>query len=270
MIAGTIPVSPFALPPDAAGEADIVLSSYASPALLVTVVDGIGEPVADAEVGIFRSNATTTSATGRGATTQTNWNGGSGQDDIGSMTRYFQSDGDISTPNGSLQLRRSGGTYATEGWLESSTFDMGTSTDFATISWLPGTQDSRLGTNPVRMQVATNLEVTATSTWSFVGPDGTSSSYYTTPGLSLHSSHDGDRYLRYRIFLSRSTQNRTPTISDVSFSYSSECSPPGQALFTGISSGSTRVTVSRPGYVTSVQTINVASGWNSLVVTLGQ
>jgi hypothetical protein len=249
---------------------DLVLASRSYPALLVTVLDGAGNPIADANVAVFVGGATSTRQTGRGASSQTNWNGTTGQSLIGSLTRYWQTDGNISTPTGNLQLRRSGSTYVTSGWLESSTFDLGTTTEFGVFSWLPATQNANLGTNPVRFQVATNESNTSTTTWSYVGPDGTSSTFFTSPGTSLNAMHNGDRYIRYKIYLSRSTTNTTPTVTDVSFTYSTECAPPGQASFGGLTAGSARITVSKSGFATQILTRTISSTWNTLIVTLGE
>lgn len=272
MLIGTNPPTPLALAPDSSATLDLVVRSRSYPALMVTVIDGAGNPVADADVSLYVSSATTTKQTSRGSTAQTNWNGGSGQDLVGSLTRYKSSDGNINTTSspGNLRLAQTSGVYATSGWLESSTFDLATTTDFGALNWQPATQAANLGTNPVRFQVATNDTLSATTTWTYVGPDGTSASYYTISGTPFNTEHDGARYIRYKVFLSRSTANATPIVSDVAFSYTTECSPPGQTYFAPTGTGSARVTVSKAGYITSRQNITLSSGWNSLVVTLGE
>ncbi len=50
--------------------------------------------------------------------------------------------------------------------------------------------------------------------FSFVGPDNTASTYFTTSGASL-AQFDGSRYLEYEAFLSSSEAASTPTLSDV-------------------------------------------------------
>jgi prepilin-type N-terminal cleavage/methylation domain-containing protein len=272
MLIGTNPPQPLAVAPDISASLDLVLAARSYPALVVTVLDGSGEPVADADVSLFVSSATTTKQTSRGATAQTNWSGGSGQDLVGSLTQYKTSDGQVNTTSspGNLRLSSTSGTYALSGWLESSTFDLGTTTDFGALNWQPATQAANLGANPVRFQVATNDTLSATTTWSYKGPDGTSGSYYTVSGTPFHADHDSERYVRYKVFLSRSTANATPIVSDVSFSYTTDCAPPGQTYFSGTGSGSARVTVSKEGYVTSRQNVTLTTGWNSLVMTLGE
>jgi prepilin-type N-terminal cleavage/methylation domain-containing protein len=270
MIVGTNPPYPFTLQPDSTMDIDLVLASRLYPALLVTVLDGAGNPIADANVSVFIGGATSTRQTGRGASSQTNWNGGASQALIGSLTRYWQTDGNIATPSGELQLRRSGSTFLTSGWLESSTFDLGTTTEFGVMSWLPATQNANLGANPVRFQIATNEFNTSTTTWSYVGPDGTSSTFFTSPGTSINATHNGDRFVRYKVYLSRSTTNATPAVTDVSFTYATECAPPGQASFGGLGTGSARITVSKSGFLSQILTRTIGSAWNSVVVTLGQ
>src|SRR5690606_6504744 len=129
----------------------------------------------------------------RGSTTQTDWSGGGGQEEIGDMGSYYASNGNITvlSPAGQLSLTGAPPSYSSSGYLESSTFDLGTTTEFHNISWLPESQLSETGAGSVRFQIASNIEVTPTSTWDFVGPNGSAGSYYETSGDSISSAHDG-------------------------------------------------------------------------------
>jgi putative transposon-encoded protein len=55
--------------------------------------------------------------------------------------------------------------------------------------------------------------------FNFVGPDGTSSTFFTTSGASL-SQFNGFRYLRYEAFLSTSNSSVTPSLSSVAVCFS--------------------------------------------------
>ena len=56
--------------------------------------------------------------------------------------------------------------------------------------------------------------------FNYVGPNGTSSSYFTSSNQSL-SQFDGYRYLKYRAYLSTSKSSSTPVLSDASVCFSS-------------------------------------------------
>ena len=142
------------------------------------------------------------------------------------------------------------------GELISSTIDLVEPTIFQQLSWVPSGQPSGVGATPVKFQIATNSDNT---TWDFVGPDGTASSYYTSPVSDISSTHDDDRYLRYKLFLSTDDTSKTPSINDIAITYTSGCLPPGQTDFAGLSSGSYTVTVSKSGYTTTVKTITISS-----------
>jgi hypothetical protein len=266
-IAGTIPLTPFLLSPNTTQTFKIVLAPQANRNLLVTIVEsGTGLPVSGASVRVRKNPLDQTKTTGVGVLTQTAWNGASGQATIGSLTRYYESDGNVETnsPAGDLKLYRSG-TYVPSGALTSSTFDLGVASDFSQLQWLPLTQPVQTGTNPVRFQVATNND---NATWDYKGPDGTSATYYTTPGTTIHSGHNGSRYIRYKTYLQTGNTAYTPTISDVSFTYTTGCTPPGQVLFTGLASGNHTLTVSKTGYTAHSSTVSMSSNERQVTVTL--
>lgn len=268
-VAGTIPLTPFLLSPNATQDFKIVLAPQANRNALITVVEsGTGLPVSGAVVRFKKGTSyDQTKTTGVGVLTQTAWNGASGQATIGSLTRYYESDGNIETnsPAGDMKLYKPSSTYVPSGTLTSSTFDLGTASDFAQLNWLAVSQPAQTGTDPVRFQIATNNDNT---TWDYKGPDGTSSTYYTTPGMTIHSGHNGSRYIRYKVFLQTSNTAYTPTISDVSFTYTTGCTPPGQVLFTGTPSGNHTLTVSKTGYTAHSSTVSMSSNERQITVTL--
>jgi len=139
--------------------------------------------------------------------------------------------------------------YDTLGELISSTFDLGeaapTLSDFTTISWHPVSQPPETGGESVRFQIASNND---NSTWNYIGPDGTDGSYYTGSTADINSSHDGDRYLRYKFLLSTEDEYYSPTLTDVRIGYTLACLPPGQAFFPNMSSGSHVIEVNLEDY----------------------
>ena len=47
---------------------------------------------------------------------------------------------------------------------------------------------------------------------------------------------------------------QTPQVSEVLFTYTNQCTPPGQAFFNSLSSGNYTLEVSRDGYDTQIDT----------------
>jgi hypothetical protein len=107
----------------------------------------------------------------------------------------------------------------------------------------------------VQFQLAANND---NATWDFVGPDGTSATYYTVPGTTISTALAHKRYVRYKAFLQSASTSTTPVISNVTINYMSGCYTPGQAMFAGLTQGGGyQVVIQMPGYLT--QTINNVS-----------
>lgn len=111
-----------------------------------------------------------------------------------------------------------GSGYLSAGDLVSSTKDSapptGSTTTWNTISF---TDAVPTGTS-IKFQAAASNS--SGGPFNFVGPDGTSASYFTTTGADL-SRFNGNRYLKYRAFLGTSSSASTPTLNDVSVCYTS-------------------------------------------------
>ena len=108
-------------------------------------------------------------------------------------------------------------TYVNSGFAAAGTFvsslkdanpAVGRMPTWTTLSW---TATTPAGT-AVKFQVAGSNN--ANGPFSFVGPDGTAGTYFTTTGASL-SQFNGFRYLRYEAFLSTSNSSATPSLSSV-------------------------------------------------------
>jgi hypothetical protein len=231
--------------------------------LLVTVKDSSTSlPLSGALVELS-GGVDESKTTGLGYLSQTDWSGGSGQATTTDSTKYFADDGNAETdsPAGDLKLKNSFGSYLANTILESSTFDAGSSTNFHNLFWNPTDQPVDAGTTSVLFQIATNATTSATTTWSFRGPDGTASTYYLASGANTNVVHNSDRFLRYKAYLSTQNASTTPIISDFSFTYTSSCTPPGQVIFSGLSNGSYTLTVSKSGYATSTSSFTITSSW---------
>ena len=150
------------------------------------------------------------------------------------------------------------------GTLESSTFDTGTTSNFYSLNWTPLSQYS---STSVAFQFATSPS--STGPWNYLGPNGSGSAYYSSPGMQISSVNNNAEYARYKAYLTTKIATVTPSINDVSFTYTSGCLPPGQVIFQGLSTGSSTLTVSKSGYTTYTSSaFNIVSGWQSKAVQL--
>jgi hypothetical protein len=268
---GTIPLLPFALSPNSTQNVTLVLAPISGRQLLVSVKDGAtGLPLTDATVELSLGAYDSTQMTDRGFITQTDWSGGDLQATSSDPSKFFTSDGNIDYTGfpGEVRLKQIFGNYQSSGTLTSSIYDLGSASNFYQILWNPGSEPAEAGTSSVQFQIASGNDP-ATTTWNYIGPDGTAGSYYTSSNQNIANANSGDRYIRYKMYLSTASTTFTPTISDVSLTFASSCVPPGQVLFNSISStGAATLTVNKAGYQPYSGTVNIGSGYQSAVVSL--
>jgi prepilin-type N-terminal cleavage/methylation domain-containing protein len=270
---GVNPPSPFSVLPDSVQNVDLIIAAGTPQNLLVTVKDSAtGLPLSGVSLTLSQGSFSETKMTGMGFLEQTDWSGGSGQDDFTDKTRYWNDDGNVETVStpGELELKKVLGSYVSSGVLTSSVFDTGTSSNFSNIVWSPTSQPPQTGADSVKVQLATASSNTATTTWDYLGPDGTSGSFYTLSDNNINTIHNGDRYFRYKIFLSTEAFNKTPNVSNAAIVYTSDCIPPGQALFSGHSSGNHDLLLEKAGYQTRTLGVNLILGndWQSFETTM--
>lgn len=266
-IIGTNAVFPINLVPGSTQDVQLVVAPKDPQSLLVIVKDIVTQlPLASTTVQLEYGAFDETLITGRGFLGQTSWSGGGGQDSFVSQNQYFSSSNiDYNNPAGDIKLTGSFGTYDPSGNLISSTFDTGTTTNFQQIQWSPLDQPPDAGADSVRLQFATNNDGT---TWDYLGPDGTSGSYFTTANSNISATHNGTRYARYKVLLDTASTTYTPNISDVSFTFSSSCVPSGQVLFSGLSNGTYNLNIEREGYVDYTQSVDITTAWKQVEVFL--
>lgn len=268
-LAGVSVLSPFSVAPGATQEVQIVMLPNNPSAVLVTVRDPLGLPIAGADVTLDPGGAPTTLVTGRGFLRQTDWSGGSGQDAWTDATRYFSDDGNVDTIGtpGEVKLVNTLGVYAASGILESSTFDTGSASNFYQLTFLPVAQPPQTG-NSVRLQIATAND--PGGPWNYLGPDGTAATFYDATTPDIAAVHNGNRYLRYKLYLSTDDPAFTPNVADIQFTFTSACVPPGQVLFQGLASGNYNLSVTKTGYAPHGSVVSVSAGtpWQETQVTL--
>ncbi len=268
-IAGSIPMLPVDLTPGLTQNAFLIMRAISGISLLVQVKDaGTGLPLSDAAVRVYNgAGYDQTISTGVGYLRQTDWSGGSGQVNYTDTAKYFSDNGNVNVSSaGDIKLKKAGGDYLNSGWLESSSIDFGAAANYNNIIFSPLSQPSRTGVNPISFQIATaNSE--NPNQWVFLGPNGTSTTYYTATSTNINSVHNGDRYLRYKVFLNTADDSYTPTLSEVSFTYTNSCTPPGQSYFNGLPSGDYTIDVSRTGYSTK-STADTITSTSQILINL--
>lgn len=246
-LAGSVPILPINMTAGLTQAASLIFEPYSQYSMLVSVRDsGTQQPLTDVSVRLKKGAYDNTVTTSIGYVRQTDWSGGSGQVLYTDLTKYFADNAniEINSPAGDLELVKVGNTYQNPGWLESSIFDMGPSVTYRNVFWDPISQPN--GTS-VRLQLATSNTSTPAS-WYFAGPDGTNSTYYTVTTSLIYANHTNDRYMKYKVYLDTADTSKTPQVFDLIFTYTNQCTPPGQAYFGSLSSGTYTLEVSKDGY----------------------
>ncbi len=259
-IAGSIPLLPVFLTPDTNQDLTVILRAHSANSLLVQVEDASTQlPLSNVTAHLTGPSSYDRSVlTGLGYIRQTNWASGSGSASF-VEGRYFSDNGfvSVSASPGDIVLSKSGQNYTlSQGILTSGTFDLGTVVNFNNVLITPTTQPVQAGTQSVKMQIATSNSSTPAS-WLFLGPDGTAGSYYTVTNTLIAATSSGKRYMRYQVTLSTINNKFTPTFSEVAFTYTDSCIPPGQTFFDSLTAGSYTLMLSAVGYVDSTTTIDV-------------
>jgi hypothetical protein len=237
MVLGTSPIQEISVLPGASQTFTMILGTQTANSLLVIVKDNsTGNAIEGAAVNLHKGGSVPQDyygTTGGSVWLQNDWTGGSGQTDFTNKTRYFSDDGNVdinSVPTG-LRLKKVTGQYLPAGEMTSSTFDTGAASNFTTLTWQPTSQDPATA---LKFQIASNND---NATWNFLGPDGTAATYYTVSGTNISAVHDGNRYVRYKAFLSTSSNSKTPVLTGVSINYVSGCFTPGQVSFGSLTAG---------------------------------
>ena len=255
---GITSLLPLTINPDTTSNLKFVMEQKNPMAVLITAKEG-SQLVDDVSVNLQKIGYDTTLYTGRNNFFQTDWSGG----------QYFSQNGGIDySTAGEIKMLAIGGKYSTttEEWLISNTFNLGaTNTTFFSIDWNPAIEPIETGADSLKIQIATNND---NSTWNFLGPDGTISTYYTATGTQIAASHNNSGYLRYKVFMKTADENFTPSLQNIIFNYRSSCIANGQAFFSGLSSGTYNLTAQKSGYQLATSTISVSSNWQEQKIEL--
>jgi hypothetical protein len=258
-LAGTLPLVPLALDPNASADLRLVLAP-STDALLVTAKDAAtGQGLQDATLTLTKSGTTRTLTTGHATVSHTNWSGPGGRTDYSAGI-----DAD-SVPGKITLLVNASGTYPNgPEWLVSNTIDLGgQAATLYGFEW-NGSAPPFTGPDSVQFQIAANNDG---STWNFTGPDGTGGSYYTAASSTPHASLNGKRYVRYKVYLSTTNQNATPEVDDITLDLRADCVPTAQSLFQDLPAGTYTLTAAASGHTTATTSVAVGAGFQRATIS---
>ncbi|MFA7314571.1 MAG: prepilin-type N-terminal cleavage/methylation domain-containing protein [Candidatus Magasanikbacteria bacterium] len=258
---GSVPAQPINILANSSKNINLMVASSTTSSFSMLVLDGDTQlPISNAKVTLTSGVTSSVNYTGFGFIQQNDWSGLSSHQfyDV-SHGFWSNSNTEYDTTNHPFGIKLTligTNLYATSGNLESATFDFGsTDVSYTKIDWQPNSQPDLTGVDPVLFQIATS----ATSTpdhWDYLGPDGSPNTYYSLTNQNMNSVHNGQRYLRYKVYLHSDDYDvvlggsrYTPTISEVNIFYVKSCSAPGQVYFDNIpvSTGNT-ITIEADGY----------------------
>ncbi len=260
---GTVPFMPFTLSPGATVDVSLLFEPKVPKSLLVNVIDDTNQPVDNASVELVKSGTyDNTLYTARRTIDQSNW---------GTSSSYDSQSGGVTYNSPSTELDvQSPGTGATSSeWLISNTFDMGTGNiTYYTLRFDAQLQPAHPSPDAVHVQIATNND---NATWNFVGPDGTSNTYFTATNVPLPSILNGKRYLRYRIDFYLDGTTTVTSFKEISIDFNSTCVPTGQALFNNLGPGTYTLTINKAGFQPYVDSsVVVKDDWQQYKATLAR
>jgi len=253
-ISGMSLLSPLIINPDASYNQGWVMSSKDPSTLLVAVQDLTGNFINDASLQLTKSGFDKTLVSGQKYVVHTNW--------AGALNTALKTDNlETDSPSGQITVKFINNKYATSSEeLISSTVDFGVSNvNFYKLLWNPVSQAPQTGADSLKFQIAANND---NLTWNFIGPDGTSNTYYTSSDTQINSVHNGNRYLRYKIFMRTANDQFTPQLDDLTLGFYSSCIPDGQAYFSGLANGTYTLTIQKTGYqIFTDPAMSINSGW---------
>lgn len=256
--AGVLPSMPLSIDPGTTTTVSFLMEDKTTSTLLVSAFDGGGIPLDGVSLSLTKTGFTANATTGEKVFVVTDWSG----------SNYDSQDGTIESEEfvGQLRLETPETGYATgtNSYLISNTLDMGTSSvTFASLNWSPVTQDAGAS---LSLQLASSDSESGPFT--FVGPNGTETSFYTATG-TIHASISGKRYVRYKVLMNTTNTNNTPKLNDLSMTFFSGCVPGYQATWHNLPSGTYTLTASKSGYQTATSSVLMSStGWQHAIISL--
>lgn len=248
-------LTPLNLIPGTSSQLWLMTENKKPSALLVYLINNREELVNEASVSLRNNSYQKTLISGRETIFQTDWSTNNYSDKSQFLETNLYS-GEIR-----LTLAEEGYPTSSPQWLISKTFDLGNDkTKFYNLSF---ESEKPEGTD-IYFQLATNND---NQTWNFVGPDGTSNSFYTLENQAINPLHNNSRYLRYKVYLKTEDSSQTPKLKEISIDFSSPCIPPGQAYFDNLNLSSYTLQITKDNFSTTTD-INVSNYWQEIKIKL--
>ena len=172
------------------------------------------------QAGTITGNGTTTANGGAGGGSTNGGGGGAG----GRIAIYYKTNnltGTVSANGGSGYQAGGNGTiywsqfFYPSGYFISSVIDTIANTGFGTLVFSVTTSAS----TTIKFQLRSGKTIDELNSRNFVGPDGSTSTYYLTSNTSIWSGHSGDRYIQYKAYLDTTDTFQTPYLNDVTINY---------------------------------------------------
>jgi hypothetical protein len=94
-------------------------------------------------------------------------------------------------------------------------YDIGPNSSFKTISWIGNTTIN----SSIKFQLRTSSNESNLASKSFIGPNGITTTFYTSSSSNIWSGHNGDRWIQYKAYFYTIKDNETPSLTNVTIKY---------------------------------------------------
>lgn len=121
-------------------------------------------------------------------------------------------------------LKQNTNKYEKSGTFISDRYNFSVNASLLNISWNVSTPVN----TSIKLQIKTGADESELVNNSFVGPDGTKSTYYTTLPATVWIGHHGAKWIQYKIYFTSNNNNGTPKLKDISLNYN--CLPETKSL----------------------------------------
>ncbi|MHA2277921.1 MAG: hypothetical protein ACXAC2_19235, partial [Candidatus Kariarchaeaceae archaeon] len=109
--------------------------------------------------------------------------------------------------------------YLVEGTLESQAYDAGDGVNWITLASSVSIIEVSGGFTNITFQLKTASTQPGLAGENFVGPGGSTSTYYGYPIANIWGGHDLDQWIQYKAFLNTPSGDGTPTLFDITINY---------------------------------------------------
>ncbi|MCK5561839.1 MAG: hypothetical protein KAJ51_14665, partial [Thermoplasmata archaeon] len=105
--------------------------------------------------------------------------------------------------------------YELQGTYITSPSNVRTNSTFKIIAWNASTSIN----STIEFQFKTAMSESELNLIQFVGPDGTTNTFYSTLSSNIWSGHSGDHWIQYKVFFLTTNKNETPRLNDITIIY---------------------------------------------------